>query len=100
LRYTLVRNPVSQEKFSSPDIQAIYYHVRLDDSLSLPYSEGMLLLPISRSSVEESIVVASALGMLWRLRDLHRGKGKIGKVGKTENKSQLSSLKRLFRKKE
>ncbi|KAJ5371681.1 hypothetical protein N7517_003687 [Penicillium concentricum] len=89
LRYTLVRNP---EQSGSPDIQAVYYHLRLDDSFALPYSEGMLLLPALQSS-EESVVVTSAIAMLWRLRELHTGKGKIGK-GKTDSK-----LKRLFGKK-
>ncbi|KAJ5431777.1 hypothetical protein N7445_008275 [Penicillium cf. griseofulvum] len=96
LRYTLVCNPGSQEESNSPDIQAIYYHVGgLDDSLSLPYSEGMLLLPAGKSSVEEGIVVTSVLAMLWRLRELHRGKGKVTQAGKT---GKLSSFKRMFTK--
>ncbi|KAJ5971470.1 uncharacterized protein N7479_001388 [Penicillium vulpinum] len=95
LRYTLVRNPVSQQEgSSSADIQAVYYHIGLDDSFSLPHSEGMLLLPPSQSSAGESIVVASTLGMLWRLRELHRGKGKVRKAGKTS----ANKFTRLFRK--
>ncbi|KAJ5817333.1 hypothetical protein N7447_009566 [Penicillium robsamsonii] len=89
LRYTLVRNP---EESGSPDVQGVYYHLGLDDSFALPYSEGILLLP-SRQSSEESVVVTSALAMLWRLRELHSGKGRVGK-GKTDSK-----LKRLFGKK-
>ncbi|KAJ5520998.1 hypothetical protein N7463_001451 [Penicillium fimorum] len=89
LRYTLVRNP---EESGSPDIQGVYYHLGLDDSFALPYSEGIMLLP-ARQGSEESVVVTSALAMLWRLRELHSGKGKVGK-GKTDSK-----LKRLFGKK-
>ncbi|CRL24560.1 unnamed protein product [Penicillium camemberti] len=101
LRYTLVRNPAPQEAQQEPsdnDIQAVYYHIGLDDSLWVSYSEGLLLLPSGHSSVGESIVVASALGMLWRLRELHRGKGKIGKT--SEKKSRLGSIKRVFGSKE
>lgn len=97
LRYTLVRNPAPQEAQQEPsdaDIQAVYYHIGLDDSLWLPYSEGLLLLLTGHSSVGESFVVASALGMLWPLRELHRG-------GKTsEKKSRLGSIKRVFGSKE
>ncbi|EKV06495.1 hypothetical protein PDIG_76920 [Penicillium digitatum PHI26] len=101
LRYTLVHRPAPQEKQQEPsdaDIQAVYYHIGLDDSLYLPHSEGLLLLPAGRSSIGESIVVSSALGMLWRLRELHRGKGKLVKAG--EKKSRLGSVKRLFGSKE
>ncbi|KAJ5593430.1 hypothetical protein N7537_010334 [Penicillium hordei] len=101
LRYTLVRNPSPQEAQQEPsdgDIQAVYYHIGLDDSLWLSYSEGLLLLPFGQSSVRENIVVASALGMLWRLRELHRGKGKIGKT--SEKKSRFGSIKRVFGSKE
>ncbi|KAJ5153696.1 uncharacterized protein N7500_009135, partial [Penicillium coprophilum] len=75
LRYTLVRNP---EGSSSPDIQAVYYHLGLDDSFALLFSEGILLLPAGQSSVKEEFAVTSVLAMLWRLRELHRGKGKVG----------------------
>ncbi|KGO70270.1 hypothetical protein PITC_020890 [Penicillium italicum] len=90
LRYTLVRSPAPQHDQQEPsdaDIQAVYYHIGLDDSLYLPHSEGILLLPAGQISAGESIVVSSALGMLWRLRELHRGKGKLAKAG--EKKSRL-----------
>ncbi|CAI7569672.1 unnamed protein product [Penicillium viridicatum] len=101
LRYTLVRNPAPREAQQEPSdakIQAVYYHIGLDDSLWLSYSEGLLLLPSGQSSIGENIVVSSALGMLWRLRELHRGKGKIGKA--VEKKSRLGSIKRAFGSKE
>lgn len=104
LRYTLVRSPAPQQEQQEPsdgDIQAVYYHIGLDDSLALLHSEGFLLFPAGQTSIGESLVVASALGMLWRLRELHRGKGKIVKAGKTsEKKSRLGSIKRLLGSKE
>ncbi|KAK4864613.1 hypothetical protein LT330_009608 [Penicillium expansum] len=101
LRYTLVRSPAPQHDQQEPsdtDIQAVYYHIGLDDSLWLSHSEGILLLPAGQNSAKESIVVSSVLGMLWRLRELHRGKGKLLKPG--EKKSRLGSVKRLFGSKE
>ncbi|KAL4898703.1 hypothetical protein BDV59DRAFT_197583 [Aspergillus ambiguus] len=77
MRYTLVRTsapqqqqqesrdddiqPVfdisDQQEFSVPDVRAIYYHVGVGASLLLPYSEGVLLLPVRQNSVIETFFV-------------------------------------------
>lgn len=98
MRYTLVRCPAQQQQ---DDILAVYYHIGVEASLSLPYSEGVLLVPGSQGSAGDSgaIVVASALGMLWRLRELHGTDGKSGK--RNEKKPpRLGSIKGLFGRKE
>ncbi|PKY02391.1 hypothetical protein P168DRAFT_320930 [Aspergillus campestris IBT 28561] len=97
MRYTLVRRAASdqqQQQVSDSDIQAIYYHIGVGTSLSLSYSEGVLLLPTGQDSVRESLVVASALAMLRRLRELHGGNDKRG-TG-TKKKSRLGAMKGLF----
>lgn len=92
MRYTLVRRATSdqrQQQVSDSDIQAIYFHIGVGSSLSLSYSEGVLLFPTGQNSVREALFVASALGMLRRLREL-RG-DKSGKEAK--KKSCLGALK-------
>ncbi|KAL4887861.1 hypothetical protein BDV59DRAFT_206584 [Aspergillus ambiguus] len=101
MRYTLVRRAASdqqQQQVSDSDIQAIYCHIGVGASLSLSYSEGVLLLPTRQDSVRESLVVASALGMLRRLRELHGGNDRSGKG--TKKKSRLGAMRGLFGKKE
>lgn len=84
LRYTLVRVPQKHETVDgaapSPplekDILAIYHHIGDIVSLPLPTSEGVLLLATDMSPETEAIVVASVLGLLWRLRQISKtGKG-------------------------
>lgn len=100
MRYTLVRHAASdqrQQQVGDSDIQAIYYHIGVGASLSLLYSEGVLLLPTVQDSVRESLIVASALGMLRRLRELHGGNDKSG--NETKKKPRLRALKVFFGKK-
>ncbi|KAF9882859.1 hypothetical protein FE257_004945 [Aspergillus nanangensis] len=102
MRYTLIRRSTSdqqqQQGSTDSDVQAIYYHIGVGASLSLSYSEGVLLLPAGHNSARENLVVASALGMLWRLRELQGGDNKSGKGSK--KKSRLGAVKGLFGKKE
>lgn len=101
MRYTLVRCPAPQQELRDSDIHAIYYHIGVGASLSLPYSEGILLLPASLSSAEDSVVVASTLGMLWRLRELCGGNGNGGNAAKaSEWRSRLGSIKGLLGRRE
>ncbi|KAE8315871.1 hypothetical protein BDV41DRAFT_529398 [Aspergillus transmontanensis] len=75
MRYTLVRVPSRHHGIADPDpldIVAIYHHIGVGASLSLPYSEGILLVPHGMNHKTEAMVVGSALGMLWRLRKLRR----------------------------
>lgn len=97
LRYTLVRIPQSGaadgqgSEVQKVEVEAIYYHIGVGASLSLPYSEGVLLLrsPSFADAGAEALVVGSMLGMLWRLRELDEdGKGK---------KSRFSGLKGLMK---
>lgn len=77
LRYSLVRESRNPAIVSS--IHAIYHHVGCETSLSLPYSEGVLLLPEAPASSSpalpddllEGIVVASLLALLAQLRTLN-----------------------------
>ncbi|KAB5580025.1 hypothetical protein GE09DRAFT_423074 [Coniochaeta sp. 2T2.1] len=67
LRYTLVS--VDGADGSQKTEEAIYHHMGLGASLStIQYSEGILLLPPCRDSALEGVVVASLLGLLWRVR--------------------------------
>ena len=75
LRYTLVELEHSEEK-SVPDvdnIRAIYHHIGQGPSLSMRSSEGVLLLPENQThsvSATEGVVLASLLGLLWRVRGI------------------------------
>ncbi|GFF53230.1 transcription factor kayak [Aspergillus udagawae] len=81
LRYTLVRMPgeeTTDESSAEPeaDVHAIYHHIGLGVSMSVPHSEGVLLLPPCTDPKSEAIIVASVLGMLRRVRGLDGEKGK------------------------
>lgn len=84
LRYTLIELPLgtpinttsSGEKppFSATSqinehlIRAVYFNVGLGFSLSQPFSEGALLLQSDLDPELEALIVASLLGLLWRVR--------------------------------
>ncbi|KAF9893203.1 hypothetical protein FE257_011626 [Aspergillus nanangensis] len=91
LRYTLVRKASGDNDIPKEQVCAIYHHIGLGASLSLPHSEGVLLLPPRMSSETEAMVVASTLGFLWRLREMN---------GVKEKKRRLSFVKSLMKGKE
>ncbi|KAF4201068.1 hypothetical protein CNMCM8927_002051 [Aspergillus lentulus] len=96
LRYTLVRLPVQDQSADAcgDEVLAIYNHVGVGASVSLPYSEGVLLLPPRTDPRMEAMVVASLLTMLWRLRDLSGGAGGKRGAGVAETmKKRVDSLK-------
>lgn len=66
LRYTLVRLPAEAQSADArrEEVLAIYNHVGMAASVSLPYSEGVLLLPPRAYPRTETMVVASLLAML------------------------------------
>ncbi|KAJ6447270.1 Dipeptidyl-peptidase 5 [Purpureocillium lavendulum] len=76
LRYMLVEmsdeavNNVAEPK--PEDIRAIYHHIGQSPSLSLSSSEGVLLLQPDYPTgvVLEGAVLASLLGLLWRVRGM------------------------------
>ncbi|KAK9421362.1 hypothetical protein SUNI508_05900 [Seiridium unicorne] len=80
LRYTLVE----QDEHSGTTVYAIYHHKGWAVSLSLPYSDGILLLPETNRDIHfEGIVVASLLVLLAQLRILSvhgRGDEKPGQA--------------------
>jgi len=80
LYYTLVQ----KDKNLGSRVCAIYHHARWEQSLSLRYSEGVLLLSESQDREFEGIVVASLLGILVQLRMLNTCKKQ------TRNSAQLS----------
>lgn len=89
LRYTLVEIPTATLPAGSHDedlaekgipfsaakeendksIRAIYHNVGLGFCLSQPYSEGALLLQKDFDPELEALIVASLLGLLWRVRN-------------------------------
>jgi hypothetical protein len=80
LRYTLVRMPgeeTTDESSAEPeaDMHAIYHHIGLGVSMSVPHSEGVLLLPPCTDPKSEAMIVASVLGMLRWVRGLGGEKG-------------------------
>ncbi|KYK60925.1 hypothetical protein DCS_02065 [Drechmeria coniospora] len=97
LRYTLVEADDGDDEFSSrPDkVKAIYHHIGKGAPLSMRTGHGLLLLPASdadaRSTTEELVVLASLLGLLWRVREMQVSKVVDG-VPCKENKSFLSRL--------
>lgn len=111
LRYTLVAIPTAdpqqaqegsdkqegtEQSEPSPEICALYHHIGLGASLSLGYSEGVLLLPSrdvgsSIQPVSDGVVIASLLLMLWRLRNIDGGKG--SKTGSLKSSDSLSTSK-------
>ncbi|KAF3771346.1 hypothetical protein M406DRAFT_232462, partial [Cryphonectria parasitica EP155] len=68
LRYTLVEIPHSSEEENEGRIRAIYHNVGLGFSLAQPFSEGALLLQDGLDAELEALIVASLLGLLWRVR--------------------------------
>lgn len=79
LRYTLMQIQLGGgDKRSEADsgdgsIKAIYHHIGHDRSLFLHQSQGILLLPElkdARDGQLEAVVVASLVGLLWRIRGM------------------------------
>ncbi|RHZ63619.1 uncharacterized protein CDV56_108682 [Aspergillus thermomutatus] len=99
LRYTLVRLPeeTADESSTEPkaEIHAIYHHIGLGVSMSVSHSEGVLLLPPCADPKSEAMIVASVLGMLWRLRGLDGGKG-TKEAEKTTKKHRFGSVKKIL----
>jgi hypothetical protein len=107
LRYTLVRNPRAQGTGDgatpiiplNEDILAIYHHIGDTISFPLPVSEGVLLVSSDMDSATEAIAVASALGMLWKLRLLCKASESTGSTSKVSKKGGLGFIKDLLHKK-
>ncbi|KAJ4413674.1 hypothetical protein N0V82_008404 [Gnomoniopsis sp. IMI 355080] len=101
LRYTLIEIPreelasvnssenVEERKapFSAAEpenehlIRAIYHNVGLGFSLSQPFSEGALLVQNDFEPELEALILASLLGVLWRVRN---EEGRSRKVSKSD----------------
>lgn len=122
LRYTLVAvdlrpgaaQPTENASSSAADaaenpdqIIAIYHHIGLATNLFMGHSEGVLLLPAegSHDATLEAVIVASLLGLLWRLRGNmvpklnakgRRQSGSIG--GNAESAGKRSIVSKIFRK--
>lgn len=104
LRYTLVASEErifdidseSENDTPSSNIKAIYHHVGHDGSLFLPQSEGVLLLPEldgGKDSEMEEVIVASLVGLLWRVRGMEI-KDKPPKDGTKPRRQSI--IKKLF----
>jgi hypothetical protein len=98
LRYTLVQlndEASGTDTDSSSSVRAIYHHIGYHGSLFLPQSEGVLLLPeLSNNGNEwlESVIVASLIGLLWRIRGMEIGETEP----KADRKKKRSLIKRVF----
>lgn len=95
LRYTLVQidsasNDTNEMPPNPGNTRAIYHHIGQAPSLSLCNGEGVLLLPVDGGSAE-AVIVASLLGLLWRVRDLPV-KPPVVASTKLDKKSILSRL--------
>ncbi|KAJ5134434.1 hypothetical protein N7448_000547 [Penicillium atrosanguineum] len=106
LRYTLVRvrgmqstdEPAKPGLPSDHEILAIYHHIGDGVSLPLPYSEGVLLLSGDLKPETETMVVASAFGMLGELRRLSKP-GKTAGSSKESKEGRFGFVKGLLNKK-
>lgn len=106
LRYTLVRvrgmqstdEPTQPGLPSDHEILAIYHHIGDGVSLPLPYSEGVLLLSADLKPETETMVVASAFGMLGELRRLSKP-GKIAGSSKGSKEGRFGFVKDLLKRK-
>lgn len=98
LRYTLVRIDAAgggAEDASSPapeSIRAIYHHTGQAPSLSLCSGQGVLLLPEDGGRLTEAVIVASLLGLLWRVRAMQVKPLAAAASAETEKKSILRRL--------
>jgi hypothetical protein len=118
LRYTLAaidpypamaQDAGTQMQRNEENILAIYHHIGLATSLSMPYSEGVLLLPELRDNQDsslEAVYVASLLGLLWCVRrmPIKKRKASQGKekqrdliIPQTKGGSKKSFFARVFR---
>ncbi|KAL2825327.1 hypothetical protein BDW59DRAFT_161804 [Aspergillus cavernicola] len=101
MRYTLVQIGSPHRSFAADqpnplDIVAIYHHIGVGAALSLPYSEGVLLVSPGMNPKLEAMVVGSALGMLWRLREL-RGERQVSwRASRYSRKVHFGSAKSLL----
>lgn len=89
-------------------IRAIYHNVGLGFCLSQPYSEGAVLLQNDLDPELEALIVASLLGLLWRVRNEEIRPRKSSKseggnllerkasVGESEIPTQTRTKKKLF----
>ena len=69
-----------EQEAAQPILRAIYHHNGLGISLSQGHSEGVLLVPEHKESNSnhsewEGVIIASVLGLLWRLRNMNGSQG-------------------------
>ncbi|KAK5994748.1 hypothetical protein PT974_03131 [Cladobotryum mycophilum] len=97
LRYTLVEvdsgltEDESQSLQKSSIIKAIYHHIGQGISLSMKSSEGVLLLPKNAGSETELVILASIIGLLWRIRSIEV-KPVVGNASSSDRKSFLQRV--------
>lgn len=128
LRYTLIEIPrdnlasvnssdsAEEQKtpFSAADpenehlVRAIYHNVGLGFSLSQPFSEGALLVQDDFDPELEALILASLVGVLWRVRNEESRSRKVSKSDASAKPARKGSVdevestspgkKKLFRK--
>ena len=98
LCYTLVDMRLLAKTGTAEDaaVRAIYHHAGMEQDLPQRYSEGILLLPGGRDTVDDAVVVASLFGLLRRVRSRKPAqlpkRSRLGRLGKMIGRS-VSSLK-------
>ena len=72
LGYVLVDTNLSTDE---PEILAMYHHAGIEPELPHRYAEGVLLLPEESDRFNDTVIVASLFGLLWKIRAAGRGTG-------------------------
>lgn len=105
LRYTLIELPSSGQDSSAIQpknqhrIRAIYHSIGVGTLMSQAFSEGVLLLPTGKDvdADFEGVVVASLIGLLWKVRGMQTVRVKAPEAEQS-TKPKSNKRRSLFRK--
>lgn len=73
LGYVLVDS--TTPSVDEPEILAMYHHAGIEPELPHRYAEGVLLLPEHSDRINDTVIVASLFGLLWKIRAMGRKTG-------------------------
>lgn len=86
LGYILIDTTIESEE---PIVLAIYHHAGIEPEMPHRYTEGMLLLPEKSAVFDDTVIVASLFGLLWKIRANGSGgvkKSRMTRVGEVFQK--------------
>lgn len=76
--YVLVDTTIESDE---PPILAIYHHAGgIEPEMPTRYTEGMLLLPEKSMRFDDTVIVASLFGLLWKIRATGSGRSRKSKL--------------------